>query len=126
MDSSGKLMVGRSESGVACLIEMAPFRTTLDWQESALVCFEKGWVKIEIPASLALNRPGRVTLLRDPGNGVVPQTIEPQMPWVGSMRQQAINFIRAVKGEIEPLCTAEEAFEDLKLAREYIRMRTGK
>jgi hypothetical protein len=90
------------------------------------VCFEKGWVKIEIPASLALNRPGRVTLLRYPGNGVVPQTIEPQMPWVGSMRQQAINFIRAVKGKIEPLCTAKEAFEDLKLAREYIRMRTGK
>jgi predicted dehydrogenase len=117
------IMAGSSDSGVACLIEMTPFHTTIDWQETVLVCFKRGWIKIEIPASLAVNKPGRITLYRDPGGGIIPQTIEPQLPWIGSMRQQAINFIRAVKGEIEPLCNAAEAFEDLKIAREYIRMR---
>ncbi len=125
-DPSGVLLAGQSQSGVACTIEMSPYHTSIDWQESALVCFEKGWVKIELPAPLTLTRAGRVTLFRDPGEGAVPQTIEPQMPWVHAMRQQAINFVRAVKGEMKPPCDAAEALEDLKVAREYIRLRTGK
>ena len=43
-----------------------------------------------------------------------------------AMRQQARNFIAAVKGEMQPLTTAAEGLEDLKLAREYIRLRCGK
>jgi hypothetical protein len=41
------------------------------------------------------------------------------------MRQQASNFIAAIKGEASPPCTSEEALEDLKVAREYIRLLTG-
>ena len=37
-----------------------------------------------------------------------------------------MNFIRAIKGEIKPPCDAAEALEDLKVAREYIRLWTGK
>jgi len=47
------------------------------------------------------------------------------MPWVGAMRQQAINFVRAIKGEIAPPCEAQEALEDLRVAREYIRVWKG-
>ena len=119
---SGVMLAGESASGIACVIEMTPYQTTIDWQESALVCFEKGYVKLELPAPLASNRPGRVEILKDPGNGVVPQTIIPQLPWVHAMRQQAINFIRAIRGEIKPLTEASEALEDLKVAREYIRI----
>ena len=68
-DPSGVLLAGASASGVACAIEMTPYRTTVDWQESALVAFEKGYVKLELPAPLASNRPGRVEILRDPGDG---------------------------------------------------------
>ncbi len=125
-EPSGVLLAGRSDSGVACTIEMSPYQTSLDWQESALVCFKKGWVRLDLPAPLTLTRAGRVTLFRDPGDGAVSQTIEPQMPWVHAMRQQAVNFVRAVKGEIKPLCEAAEALEDLKVAREYIRLQTGK
>jgi hypothetical protein len=39
------------------------------------------------------------------------------------MRRQAINFISAIRCEMKPLCTAEEALEDLKVAREYIRLK---
>jgi hypothetical protein len=41
------------------------------------------------------------------------------------MRQQAVNFVRAVKGEMAPLCEAHEAMEDLKVARDYIRLIAG-
>ena len=123
-EPSGVLFAGQSESGVPCTIEMTPYCTTIDWQESALVCFQNGYVKIDLPAPLANNRPGRVEIFRDPGDAT-PETVVPQLPWVHAMRQQASNFIAAIKGEAEPTCTSEEALEDLKVAREYIRLLTG-
>lgn len=124
-DPSGVLLAGHSESGAACAIEMTPYRTTIDWQESALVCFEKGYVKLELPAPLASNRPGRVEFFRDPGD-VAPQTVVPQLPWVHAMRQQAMDFVAAIRGERKPPCEAAEALEDLKVARAYIRLKEGK
>jgi predicted dehydrogenase len=124
-DPSGVLLAGQSAGGAACAIEMTPYRTTLDWQESALVCFEKGFVKLELPAPLASNRPGNVTIFRDPGEGATPQTIIPQLPWVHAMRQQAMNFVAALRGEARPPCQAEEALEDLLVARDYIRLVCG-
>jgi predicted dehydrogenase len=101
---------------------MAPYQTTVDWQETALVGFERGYLKLDLPAPLAANRPGRVEVYRDPGNGAEPQSIVPALPWVGAMRQQAANFIRAIRGEIKPPCDAQEALEDLRVAREYFRL----
>lgn len=125
-DPSGVLMAVTSESGVCGCIEMSPYTTTVDWQESALVAFEHGYVRVDLPAPLASNRPGRVEILRDPGGGVTPETVVPQLPWIHAMKQQAINFIRAVKGEMPPMCEAHEAMEDLKVAREYIRFYLGR
>jgi predicted dehydrogenase len=124
-DPSGVLLAVQSDSGVGGVIEMTPYSTTIDWQESALVAFEHCYVKIDLPAPLASNRPGRVEIMRDPGNGITPETTVPTLPWVGAMRQQAINFVRAVRGEIKPPCDANEALEDLKVAREYIRLWKG-
>ncbi len=121
-DPSGVMLAVTAENGAAGVIEMSPYQSTLDWHESAFVAFERGYIKIELPAPLASNRPGRVELFRDPGNGTIPQTIVPTLPWVHAMRQQAMNFVSAIKGEIPPLCTAQEALEDLKVAREYIRL----
>ena len=119
-DTSGVVLAVKSESGVPGIIEMTPYQTTVDWQESALVAFERGWVKIELPAPVALNRPGRVEVYADPGNGATPTLISPTLPWNHAMYQQAINFVAAIKGEIEPLCTAQEAILDLKNAHEYL------
>jgi predicted dehydrogenase len=120
-DEAGRLLVGRSEQGVTCTIEMTPYQTSIDWQESAVVCFEKGWLQLDLPAPLASNRPGRLRIFRDPGNGIQPVLSEPQLPWVHAMRQQAINFIAAIRGECPPPCEAAEALEDLVVARDYIR-----
>ncbi len=125
VDPTGVLLVGKSASGIPCTIEMTPYETTIDWQESALVCFSKGWVRLELPAPVANNRAGRVTFFRDPGEGATPQFVEPQMPWVHAMRQQAINFIGAIKGEIKPLCEAAEALEDLRVARQFLKHYRG-
>jgi predicted dehydrogenase len=123
-DPAGVLLAGRSASGVTCAIEMTPYRTTVDWQESALVCFERGYVRLELPAPLACNRPGRVEIFRDPGDAP-PQTVIPQLPWTHAMRQQAMNFIAAIRCESPPPCDAAEALADLRVARNYIRLWTG-
>jgi len=125
VDRTGVLLVVESASGVTGVIEMSPYRTTIDWQESALVSFERGYIKLALPAPLASNRPGHVEILHDPGNGATPQTIVPQLPWVHAMRQQAQNFIRAIRNEAEPPCQAQEALEDLRVARDYIRFLKG-
>jgi hypothetical protein len=39
------------------------------------------------------------------------------------MRQQAANFVAAVRGEGKPPCEAAEALEDLKVARSYVELR---
>ena len=124
-DPAGVLLVAESASGVTGTIEMSPYTTTMAWQESALVAFEHGYIKLDLPAPLANNRPGRVEIMRDPGNGATPETTVPQLPWVHAMRQQAINFCRAVRGEIPPMTEAHEALQDLQVARDYIRLWRG-
>ena len=125
-DPAGVLLVGESAGGLTCVIEMATHQTTLDWQESAFVAFERGWLRLDLPAPLACNRPGALTIFKDPGKGVAPQTTVPQFPWDHAMRCQAANFLRVVRGETPPLTTAAEALEDLQFARDYVRLRWGK
>jgi len=121
-DPSGVLLAVQSDSGVAGVIEMSPYGTSLGWQEAALVAFEHGYVKLELPAPLAQHVPGRVEILRDPGQGRPPETIVPVLPPVHAMRQQAMNFIAAIKGERTPPCEAAEALEDLRVAHTYLRL----
>jgi len=123
---SGLLLAGESASGVTCSLEMSPYNTTVDWQEHAMICFERGWIRVDLPAPLAFNRPGRVEIFRDPGNGVAPRTEIPQLPWVHAMWSQAQNFVAAIQGKQPTMCTAADALEDIKLAREYIRIWKGK
>jgi len=119
-DAGGIVMVVRSDSGVSGVLEMQPYRTTVDWQETALVCFEKGWIRVELPAPLAIDRAGRVVVYEDRGEGKQAMRYEPQMPHVHAMRRQAENFVAAVRGEATPLCEMGEALRDLEIAESYI------
>ena len=120
VDPARILMIGHSVTGVPCTLEMSPYQTTRDWQEEALVAFEHGYVRLELPAPLAANRPGRVTLFRDPGGGATPESLSPGLPWVSAMAQQAAHFIQAIRGEPTPLCEGPEALGDLRIARDYV------
>jgi hypothetical protein len=42
------------------------------------------------------------------------------------MRQQAMNFVAAIRGERAPMCDAQEAMQDLQVARDYIRLWKGR
>ncbi|MBF0244678.1 MAG: Gfo/Idh/MocA family oxidoreductase [Planctomycetes bacterium] len=147
-----KMLAVQSTSGVDGVIEMTPYGGRLEWDETSLVCFERGYVRLETPAPLAIARPGNVELFRDaelkqkiappagqwwespsfsdyadttPAAGATAQHITPSLPWTHAMRQQAVNFLAAIRGEIKPLCTAEEALEDMERAREYLRLVKG-
>lgn len=122
-EPSGVLLTVRSESGLAGAIEMSPYRTTRAWQESALVAFERGWIRLELPAPLASNRPGRVEIYHDAGEHVEPTLTRPQLPWEHAMHRQARNFIAVIRGEADPPADAAEALEDLRVAQDYILMR---
>ena len=124
-DPARILFVGHSVSGIPCTIEMGAYQADGDWHESALVTFEKGYVKFGLPAPLAYNRPGTVEIYRNPGGGVTPTTLRPTLPWTHAMRNQALNFIKAVRGESPAPCLAPEALEDIRIARDYIRLLTG-
>lgn len=121
-DPNGILLVARSKTGITGVIEMSPYQTTLDWQESALITFERGYIRINLPAPIAVNRPGTVEIFQDPGNGTIPMAISPQLPWIHAMRQQAINFLDAVRGYQPYRCDTSEALEDLRIARQYLRL----
>lgn len=124
-EKSGVLLAVESASGVAGLIEMTPYRTTIEWEESALIGFEKGYIKLDLPAPVTINRSGTVEIYTDPGNGVTPMRTMPTLPWVHAMRQQAIHFVKVCQGEMAPPCDVAEAAEDLGIARDYVRLRFG-
>jgi predicted dehydrogenase len=121
-DPAGVLMAVLSESGVPGVLEMAPYRTTVDWQESVLATFEKGWIRLELPAPMVIDQPGRVTIYEDPGEGVPPREWSPTLPHVHAMRQQAIHFVKAVQGEPTCLCEPDDALADLQIAHDYIAL----
>lgn len=120
-DPTGVLLVAQSESGVCSAIEMATHTTSIDWQESAFIAFEKGWIRLDLPAPLVIDQPGQVTIFEDNGKSG-PRTISPTLPHIHAMRQQAINFIAALRGEKTCLCTPAEALEDLRVASDYIQL----
>ncbi|MDR0668821.1 MAG: Gfo/Idh/MocA family oxidoreductase [Treponema sp.] len=120
-DKSGVLMAGESASGVPVTLEMAPYRPNQEWHESALVCFEKGFVKLELPAPLMSQRAGKVTVYRNI-EGNESYTV-PVLPYVSALRNQAANFIKAIKGEKRAPCTSADALKDLQIAWDYVTAR---
>jgi len=115
-----RLLVAESESGTTGTIELSPYQTSDDWQESVLVGFDRAYVRVDLPPPLASQAGGRVEVLRD-DDGT--ETVRPTMPNVSAMRRQAENFVAAVEGRREPPCDAREAVDDLRIAREYISRR---
>ena len=125
VDPSQVLLVAQSARGVTGLIEMAPYSTTLGWHETALAAFERGYVKLSLPAPLASNQPGCVEIFKDSGNGSTSTTTLPDLPPIHAMRNQALHFLRAVRGEEPARCLAPEALQDLRIARDYLRLLKG-
>ena len=115
--AAGVLLATESQSGITGIIEMSTYESTDSWQESAMVCFEKGYIFIKMFAPLAAQRSGEVEVFTDNGGGGI--FTSPILPNISAMRNQAENFIKAVKGEIEPPCSSKDALKDLEFAASY-------
>ena len=121
LTSAGKyFFTAESESGVNGVLELDTFNTSVDWQEHALVCFEKGWVRIDFTAPLATQLASTVSVYRD--KGWDSEITTPMLPNVCAMRNQSINFLKALRKEKEAPCISAEAVKDLRIAEDYIAM----
>lgn len=119
-DPGGVTLGTCSQSGISGTIEMAPYSTSRDWQESAFVAFERGWIRLDLPAPLVLDQPGTATVFQDTKAGAT--TTSPSLPHTHAMRAQAANFLNAIRGEDHPLCGVEDAYRDLLVAASYIEL----
>jgi predicted dehydrogenase len=118
-EKSGVLLVGESVSGIPGILEMSPYTTNQEWHEAVLACFEKGFVKVELPPPLINQRAGKVTVYKNTSEGE--SYITPVLPYISAMRNQAANFIRAINGEKRAPCTSADAVKDLQIAWDYIK-----
>ena len=83
-----------------------------------MVTFERGWIKIELPAPLAAQQAGRVTVFEN--NKPQGVYISPQLPNICAMRNQAERFIKAVRGVQAAPCVSSVAVRDLAFSVDYI------
>ncbi len=119
-DKSRVLLVAESVSGVPAIIEMSPWFNSIDWQEQYLIAFDRGWILIELPAPLASNKPGKVTIMEDNGKHSTPITWSPTLPHVHAMKNQAQNFVNFIRSGTKVPCDSIEAIKDLQMAKDYI------
>jgi hypothetical protein len=118
-EKSGVLLGVETVSGIPGILEMSPYSTNQEWHEAALACFEKGFVRVELPAPLASQHAGKVTVYRNTEKGEY-YTV-PVLPYISAMRNQAANFIRAINGEKRAPCTSADAVKDLEIAWDYVK-----
>ena len=124
-DPSGVVMNVQSASGVPGVLEMAPWNNSIEWQESALACYDKGWIRLRLFAPLTSGRAGEGEVCEDRGKDTTPMTLRPVMPWIGAMQNQAAVFLKTVRGEATDLCGAIDARADIDIANAYIRQVTA-
>lgn len=118
-DPTGVMLAIESEHGIPGVFEFTPYESKNDWREYAIVCFEKGYVRVDLPAPLAINRAGTVEVFRDAGDGTLPASTFPVFPAKSAMCSQAENFIALLKGEKSTLCPMSEALELIAIAQDW-------
>ena len=118
-DPTSVLLVVESDQHVPGAFEFTPYQSTKDWRESILVAFERGFVRVELPAPLAINLAGRVEVFRDEGSTTTPASSFPVFPARSALLQQAMNFLGALTGEPHHLCSPEAALQSLIIARDW-------
>ncbi|GBG06945.1 gfo/Idh/MocA family oxidoreductase [Paenibacillus agaridevorans] len=118
-DRKGVLLAGESDSGVTVTLEMAPYHTSDAWHESILVAFTNSFVRVDLPPPLARQCAGVLTVMKDNKEIELPSTIQPSLPNISAMRNQARNFLAAVRRERPAPSDAQDALKDLVIARQY-------
>ena len=119
VDPTGKVLVAKSNSGVAIVLEMATYQVVNEWYEFYEAFFDKGIIKLSLPAPLARQRAGEVEIYKNKGKNSVYE--RPVIPQKWSMLEQARFFIDAVRNKKRSISPASDALKDLQVAEDYVR-----
>ena len=119
-DPAGLTFTAESASGITCLLEMAPYHTRDHWTETYTLCFDQGFIELDLPAPLARQQAGRVRIFR--GKDRPTSFEQPLMPPQWAFGEQAKRFVAAVRGDEPTLSPAAEAVKDLETAEQYLRL----
>lgn len=119
VDSSGKVLVAKSNSGIVIVLEMATYQVVNEWHEFYEAFFEKGKIKLSLPAPLARQRAGEVGIYKNKGKNSLYQKPVIVQKW--SMLEQARFFIDAVRNKKRSISPASDAVKDLQIAEDYVK-----
>jgi predicted dehydrogenase len=114
VDPTGILLAVESTDGVPGVFEFTPYASSHDWREETLVAFEKGYIKVSIPAPVSNHIPGTLEIFRDKEGTTVPV-----FPAQGALQQQAVNFLTAIRGGGNPFCGIEDAVKSQEIALKW-------
>ena len=118
-EKTGRLMAGHTPEDALVTLEMNYFNPGT-WQESALVTFDRAWIRLDLHAPLTINRAGRLVVYRAASNGQPETTTEIGLPAQGAMASQAAQYVKALQGGETTLETAPDAMKDLIIARDLL------
>lgn len=119
VDPSGKILVAKSDSGIPIILEMATYEVVNEWHEFYEAFFDKGKIKLLLPAPLARQHAGEVEIYKNKGKNSVYE--RPVIPQKWSMLEQARFFVDAVKNKKKPISPASDAVKDLEIAEDYVK-----
>lgn len=119
VDSSGKILVAKSNSGVSIVLEMGTYEVVNEWHEFYEAFFDKGKIKLSLPAPLARQRAGEVEIYKNRGSNSVYEKPVIAQKW--SMLEQSRFFIDAVKNKKRSISPALDAVKDLEIAEDYVK-----
>lgn len=121
-EATGRLLAIESQSGIPGIFEFTPYPTPDEWVEYAVICFEKGYLRIDLPAPLAVNRAGTLEIYRSEGPDGPTRTF-PTFPAKSAMHAQAESFLDFLEGRPCSLSPAEEAAEVIEVAEAWLHQR---
>ena len=119
VNSSGKILVAKSNSGVSIVLEMATYQVVNEWHEFYESFFDKGKIKLSLPAPLTRQRAGEVEIYKNKGKNSLYQKPVIVQKW--SMLEQASFFIDAVRNKKRSISPASDAVKDLQIAEVYVK-----
>lgn len=118
---SGRFIVGETETGTDIVLEAGAYRQRHEWIETYTAFFEKGYVSMVMPAPMARQQSGKISLYKNTDSQCIYE--QPVMPPADAMQEQARFFVETIRGERECVCTPEEAAKDLVIAEQFIRLK---
>ncbi len=123
VDPRSQILVAISDSGVPCTLEMASYGLRHKWEESYRICFEGGRIDLQLPAPMARQRAGDVTIYKQSSssNEDGPQEILPIVPQRWSFLEEARHFVHCLKTGNSTIAPASDAIKDLEVSEQYIR-----